>query len=293
MGVETGIQWTHHSWSPWRGCAKVSTGCKFCYAEKWGRRNRAVFGEWGPDGKRVVNADWDGPRRWDRAAARAGERRRIFPSFCDWLEDRDDLAGPRARFLDLIEATPNLDWVLLTKRPGNFDRLVVDAAEADAGGRSLAGRWADGHPPPNVWHGVSVEDQATADARLPVLMATPAALHWVSYEPAIGPVDFGRRLNLLDWIVVGGESGALEKVRPFDVQWARSTVADCKAAGVAVFVKQLGTRPYDSARRISITGPGSHAIEIDLAHPKGGDPDEWPEDLRVREYPAAVAAGAS
>lgn len=168
-------------------------------------------------------------------------------------------------------------------------------------------RFGANWPLRNVWLGVSVEDQRTADERIPELLETPAAIRWVSYEPAIAAVDFfrylrghavaghcvdidggwwhepgkceGARVNCdgrccaptLDWVVIGGESGP--GARPFDLAWARSTIRQCREAGVAVFVKQLGA----NAREDGLLWPRSDR--------KGGDPAEWPEDLRVREYP--------
>lgn len=152
-------------------------------------------------------------------------------------------------------------------------------------------------PLPNIQLGVSVEDQATADERIPWLLKTPAAVRFVSYEPALGTVDFDSETRDglhalgcgdsdhrhraecagLDWIIVGGESGP--GARPFDIQWARNTVAQCKAAGVACFVKQLGTHPYPGS-----LGSG-RMPEMALKDRKGGDWNEWPEDLRVREFP--------
>jgi protein gp37 len=151
-----------------------------------------------------------------------------------------------------------------------------------------------GWPLPNVWLGVSVEDQATADERIPLLLQTPAAVRFVSYEPALGPVDFRwggmslpeyaphRPLPKLDWLIVGGESGP--GARPFDVAWARSAVRQCREAGVACFVKQLGARPFDSAIMLP-TADGGRAV-LGIYSPKGGDPAEWSHDLRVREFPA-------
>lgn len=304
MGVDTGIQWTHHTWSSWRGCAKVSHGCTNCYADALSKRNPAVLGVWGPSGTRVIAKDWTKPLAWDRAAAKAGERRRIFMSMNDWLEDRPELDEPRARLLELIDATQNLDWLLLTKRPENFQSLMerLAAMNGCAGGdvgHDVAASWIDGDPPPNVWLGVSVEDQETADARIPALLKIPAALRWVSYEPALGPVafvqnfgggvvrnwlsgavstgwriDYGRRLN---WVVCGGESGP--NARPFDLQWARNAIRQCSAAGVPVFVKQLGRRPIWSDARM-----------LDLRDKKGGVMDEWPLDMRVREMPEGGGA---
>jgi protein gp37 len=169
-------------------------------------------------------------------------------------------------------------------------------------------------PLKNVWLGVSVEDQRTADERIPVLLSLPAAVRWVSYEPALGPVRFERIESedgeawvnaltgwwsgndtpwpSLDWIVVGGESGP--GARPFDLAWARSTISACREAGVPVFVKQLGAHPVVSvegalvARGLYPTdmGPAGRRPEPwHLDDHKGGDPSEWPEDLRVREWP--------
>jgi len=146
-------------------------------------------------------------------------------------------------------------------------------------------------PLPNIWMGVSAEDQKTADERIPLLLQTPAAIHWVSYEPALGPVDFtnlsppnfinafGHSFGLpsLDWIVVGGESGP--EARPFNVQWARDTIAQCKAAGVACFVKQLGANPGQERD----TKGDWHSWK--LLDRKGGDIEDWPKDLQIREYP--------
>jgi protein gp37 len=166
-------------------------------------------------------------------------------------------------------------------------------------------------PLPNVWLGVSVEDQQRADERIPELLATPAAVRFVSYEPALSAVNFEpylfakhtlteepggifqhRRSRTLDWIIVGGESGP--GARPFDVAWARSVVQQCKAAGVACFVKQLGSRPVDETRNAGLA-PGVASNEFNvrwqLRSKKGGDMQEWPSDLRVREFPVRGDAG--
>lgn len=251
-----------------------------CFAEALSRRNPKTMGVWGPQGTRVVNADWNKPIRWDREAEKAGVRMRVFPSLCDWLEDREELVDVRERFAALIQATPHLDWLLLTKRPESIGL----ASEAFGWGVQSHGL------PPNVWYGVSVENQEYADVRLPHIAGMQAAVRWVSYEPALGPVDFAPWAPALDWIVVGGESSQGGKAaRPFDVAWARGVIDQCRGAGTVVFVKQLGSRPFDSAVRIGIDGPGSHAVALDLADSHGGDPDEWPEDLRVRQQPKIVA----
>lgn len=300
MGVETGIEWAHHTWSPFRGCAKVSPGCKHCYAESQSRRNPALLGTWGPGGLRAVNRDWDGPRRWDRAAGRAGERRRVFPSTCDWLEARDDLVEPRARFLGLVAETPHLDWLLLSKRPELFRPALLGAlghelahGDPDGPAASLARDWLDGRPPANVWYGVSVEDQEYADDRLPLLATTPAAVRWVSYEPALGPVDWARDYGPgpIHWLVIGGESHPKRaEARPFDVAWALAAVGESRRRGTAVFVKQLGGRAFVALSR---TGLDGIVARYATGHPKGGDPSEWPDALRVREFPTQRPAWAS
>jgi protein gp37 len=171
-------------------------------------------------------------------------------------------------------------------------------------------------PLPNVWLGVSVENQQYADERIPLLLQTPAAVRFISAEPLLGPLDFGLNLGVrlvdgsrwsgskpvLDWLIVGGESGP--GARPFDLAWARSIVQQCQAAGVACFVKQLGTNAVCRNDEHDESWPGCTVPLDDEYWPryqgetaplvfrarKGGDPSEWPEDLRVREFPA-VAGG--
>ncbi len=300
MGEQTAIQWADHTFNPWRGCTKVSPGCDHCYAEAWSKRNPAQLGVWGDDGSRVIAADayWRAPLRWDRLAAEAGERHRVFcASLADVFEDRPELERPRERVFETILATPNLDWLLLTKRPELARQVLSSDAWLDA---LIDEHWLDDEvgpraswPLPNVWLGVSAEDQARADERIPILLDTPAAVRFVSYEPALSPVDFTPWLNRparvdevlprVDWVIVGGESGP--HARPFDIQWGCVAVDECRKAGVPVFVKQMGAQPIHAPEHDGATG---YAIE--LSDRKGGDPDEWPEGLRVREIPAVVAA---
>jgi protein gp37 len=251
MGQQTRIEWSDHTFSPWRGCTKVSAGCAHCYAEEQSKRNPKVLGEWGPQGQRAIAAEsyWKDPPRWDRAAHRAGERRRVFcASLGDVFEDRPELVEPRRRLLATIAATPNLDWLLLIKRPEDVVRL------------------AGGELPPSAWIGASVEDQAAAERRIPHLLKIPAVVRFLSVEPLLGPIAF-TTLDGIAWGIVGGESGP--RARPCDLGWIRSVVAQCRAYGVPPFVKQLGRRP----------------VGLRLADDKGGDPAEWPEDLRVRKFP--------
>lgn len=293
MGAESKIEWTDHTFNPWWGCQRVSPGCEHCYAETFAKR--VGLKVWGPSSssERRFFGDkhWREPLKWNAAAEREGRRARVFcASMADVFEERADLVDHRARLFRLIEATTRLDWLLLTKRPENIRRLAAECSWGNV--------W-----PENVWIGTTCEDQARANARIPHLLQVPAAVRFVSYEPALGPVDFTSITSSLgpngeeyfdalscdvdavddvrfggavvDWIIVGGESGG--KARPFDLEWARSVIEQGRAAGTAVFVKQLGARP---------TGDWSDVEQWPekLAH-KGDKIDEWPEDLRVREWP--------
>jgi protein gp37 len=227
MAEHTTIAWTDHTFNPWRGCTKVSPGCANCYAEIMSRRSPAVLGEWGPSGTRAVAAEsgWRKPLRWDRKAAAAGTRRRVFcASLADVFEDRPELAAPRRRLFDLVRRTPHLDWLLLTKRPEKVAPCLPDG-------------WGAGWP--NVWLGVSVEN-ADYVYRADVLRTVPAVVRFVSYEPALGPLADALDLGGLDWVIYGGESGPRHRAE--DKQWARDLHDKCRSAGVAFFHKQSAAR---------------------------------------------------
>ncbi len=321
MGVTTNIAWCHHTFNGWRGCTKVSPGCKHCYAEALSRRNPAIFGEWGPGGTRVVASEamWRQPLAWDRAAKRDGVRRRVFyGSLSDWLEDWDrmivDANGfalatrygtwpweplernpesvsfrrltmddVRVRLLTLIAQTPNLDWLLLTKRPDHWSDAIEAVHQYGTFGSEaerIARRWLDGVPPENVWVGASVEDQRMTNDRIHHLLLIPAKVRFLSVEPILGPVDLeqvdrrtgygsawtdslrGRLYSVspgstnqqpfrdvpkIDWVIVGGESGPNH--RPCQVKWITDVVEQCRRACVPVFVKQdSGPRPECQGR---------------------------------------------
>ena len=358
MGDNTAIEWTDATWNPIRGCTRVSAGCTRCYAERVAARfskpgqpyhGLARMTKDGPrwTGEvRVVEKHLADPLRW-------AQQRRIFVNSMSDLfhEGLSDAAIDRVFAVMAVSETVgrcrrrNCDhdtmacgdagappaghtFQVLTKRPERLRQYL--AQDRRAAWRTAAGtigwRFTDGAldeipwPLRNVWLGVSVEDQATANARIPLLLDTPAEVRFVSYEPALGPVDFaqinrwdgwgnGARVAQpigggLDWVIVGGESGP--GARMFDVAWARSMIAQCRTAGVECFVKQLGALPVDLTR-MPHNGP---ITARDLAHPeiaetlgrqldencqaaclslvdrKGGDMAEWPEDLRVREFPA-------
>lgn len=234
MGELTKINWCHHTFNPWEGCAKVSAECTFCYAMV---RNVRFHGgaHWGKTADRRISADsnWKNPPKWDRAAAKAGERHRVFcASLADVFEARDDLIEPRARLFDMIDETASLDWLLLTKRPENIGRL--------------SGRWAcpktgKARTPSNVWLGTSVGVQATAH-RIETLREQDAPVRFLSCEPLLedlGDVD----LSGIDWVIAGGESG--REARPMDPEWARRLRAQCAEQSVPFWFKQNGGTGLD------------------------------------------------
>jgi protein gp37 len=280
MAETSKIEWTDHTFNPWVGCSKVSPGCQNCYAETL-MDKRMGFAKWGPAGTRVRTsvANWKLPLKWNRQAKRDGVRKRVFcASLADVFEDRAELVPWRAELFELIDATQNLDWLLLTKRPENILRLTPwgwgsveslnqrpEIVPAFGGGMV---RRSDGIRP-NVWIGTSVENQATADERIPELLKVPAAVRFLSCEPLLGPVDLGsirgavfnRRAAIrklvhgpamlnpdqadsvvlpvgIHWVIVGGESGP--NARPMHPQWAMAIRDQCAAAGVPFFFKQWG-----------------------------------------------------
>lgn len=319
MGKDSAIAWTRHTFNPWWGCTKVSAGCTHCYADVFAKRvghGVRLPRIWGQDAERKLASEtvWREPLGWDREAAKSGERARVFcASMADVFEDREDLAPARARLCDVIGRTPNLDWLLLTKRPENAVRLFTAACAAgDEHGRCVCGehvmettgpRGAETSPGTwarNIWFGMTAENQEQYDQRLDAVRGIPAALWFVSYEPALGPLtlrcggcggsyndhlapDRGGCSGLFpDWVIVGGESGP--GARSFDLGWARKLVAQCRAAHVPIFVKQMGDEPRADR------DPAHEAEDLRFTcrarrAPKGGDMQEWPADLRVRELP--------
>jgi len=298
------IEWTEKTWNPIRGCSRVSEGCVNCYAEEIAARFSAPGQAYEGLAKRINHdARWTGQVRFIETKLDAPlhwkKPRRIFVnSMSDLFHEKvkDEWID---RIFAIMATACQHTFQVLTKRPAR----MADYAQALADGRrSLPPVWDEREQrerhweelPPNVWLGVSVENQATADERVPPLLKTPAAIRWVSYEPALGPVDFSAWLPGLDWIVVGGESGP--GARRFDLAWARQTIAQCRAAGTAVFVKQMGSRPTVCRHPVPRDGwepvTGQNGQPILLKSTKGGDMAEWPTTLRVREYPAAAAGTA-
>jgi protein gp37 len=292
MAKTTGIAWARSTFNPWIGCTEVSPGCDACYARELDARHKwGGATHWGPGvpRHRTAASSWAHPLQWNRIAGLEQQTGKVvvqsewngkpgfypvFPSLCDPFDNEVPLAW-RADFWRLIRATPNLTWLLLTKRIGNVEKM-------HPGGEY-----------PNVWIGASVVNQEEAGRDIPKLLQVRSfAKRFISYEPALGPIDFWKikcvgadspfnkyALDQLDQIIVGGESDqGKHKARPFNIEWARSTVRQCKAAGVAVFVKQLGSHPQYEI-------PGRDPHDMWLGDRAGADPAKWPEDLRVQEFP--------
>jgi protein gp37 len=228
MGQNSTIEWTDHTFNPWWGCSKISPGCANCYAETWAKRVGAKV--WGAESARRFFGEkhWNEPLHWNRTSTETGIRKRVFcASMADVFEDRADLDPARAKLWKLIGETPNLDWLLLTKRPA---RILASVPWLD--------KWSA-----NVWIGTTVEDQERADERLPFLLKCPAQKRFLSCEPLIGAVDLSPWIERdafypIDWVIAGGESGA--RARPMLPTWARSLRDQCKAGQIPFHFKQWG-----------------------------------------------------
>ena len=225
MAENSKIEWTTNTFNPWIGCQKVSPGCGHCYAETLS--NRRGWTQWGPQGERVRTspANWKKPLSWNRKAAGNGTRPRVFCASLADVFDNQAPPGAREDLFELIRSTPFLDWQLLTKRPQNFSSF-------------LPGDWGEaGYS--NVWLGISAENQEEYDRRWPLLAQTPAALRFISYEPALESLTLREHPSRPDWIIWGGESGP--DCRPMEPRWAREITAECVESGIPVFGKQWGS----------------------------------------------------
>ncbi len=251
MSENTKIEWADHTFNPWEGCQKVGPGCDHCYAET---RNARFGGgqtvNWGPGAprRRTSAANWRKPLQWNACHeaffAEHGLRQRVF---CASLADVfDNAVSAQWRFdlLRLIVETPNLDWLLLTKRISNAAEMLEQAMRALTIGRE---GWRDNNLP-NVWLGVTICNQEEADRDIPKLLAVPARVRFLSMEPLLGPVRLQPcwlegeweqgAFPSLDWVIVGGESGP--GARPMHPDWARGLRDQCAAAGVPFLFKQWG-----------------------------------------------------
>lgn len=347
MTANSKIQWTDHTFNPWRGCSKVSAGCKNCYAETLSHRNPGTLGIWGTEAQgatRVLASEamWKEPLNWEAAAAKPKvcctdpecdlcegtglvieKRPRVFCAsladvFEDWggpvvnskgeqlfwqhctdtwidgpntsgTETPVTLTDVRSRLFRLIDSTPSLDWLLLTKRPDNIPHMWP----VPQNGRDLLRR-------DNVWLGVSVENQDAAHDRINDLIkvAKYSPVRFLSCEPLLERVDLTFALNVddsfmdanlgwldcIDWVIAGGESGP--NARPCNVEWIRSLRDQCCEADVPFFNKQLGSRIYiDPGDCLGFNDSTFYKVSAK----KGERLEEWPDDLRVRQFPNVPA----
>lgn len=310
MGAITGISWTDSTWNPVTGCTRVSEGCRNCYIARTVPRQ-------GQDPWTVVlhPERLYQPLKWKQP-------RRIFVNSLSDLFHEDVPDEFILECLTVMAIAKRHTFQVLTKRPDRMRKLLSKWGPEDIYlyWRNFSGapREIDSWPLPNVWFGVSIENQETADERISLLLQTPAAVRFISAEPLLGPVDLSRWTECgctsggehcllclsggLNWVIAGGESGP--GARPCDVAWIRSIKEQCKAAAVPCFVKQLGSyvcdrndagfdgdEPASWPMDSDVDDPDNEwdyqgaRIRIRLTDRKGGDWNEWPEDLRVREFP--------
>ena len=246
MGKESAIQWTTHTWNPWQGCKKKSAGCKFCYMY----RDKTKYGQDPTVVVRSKPATFNKPLTWKDPAY-------VFlASWSDfWNEEADEW---REEAFRIIKATPHLTYQILTKLPERIpSHLPKD--------------WGAGYP--NVWIGTSVEDQDAWDKRHPHMNEFAAVQKFFSFEPLIGPIHLWGWYPDKAWAIIGGESGNERGdflYRPCERAWIDWLIQQCRAMGLSIFVKQMGTYL-------------SHHMHLLDRH--GGDWDEWPPEYRIREFP--------
>ena len=317
--MKTNIEWAEHVWNPVRGCSRISPGCLHCYAERDAARKNANPKLPSYRGFAIFNERRE--PMWTSKVELLPEmleiplrRRKPTVYFVNSMSDLFHESLPEEaidRVFAVMALCPQHTFLVLTKRAERMReyltagtcgldarRRVQDLLQPSGSTRHYeeAMRLYEGWPLPNCWLGVSVENDEYR-WRIDHLVQTPAAVRFVSAEPLLGALDLTDCLRdgiptkeqlagplalhymrhgspRLDWVIIGGESGP--GARPFDLAWPRQILADCKAVKVPVFLKQLGTNPREGSFR--------YALEIDPY--KGGNPMDWPRDLRVRAYPS-------
>jgi protein gp37 len=336
---ETSISWTNWTWNPLRGCLEISPGCAFCYAAAYAAR----FSGLGQPYEGLAYFDANGKAHWTGLIRTVPEKlvepirkRKPLMIFVNSMSDlfHEDVPD---EFIAAVFAVMGIarhhTYQVLTKRAGRMANLVSSLTWDDCVNafcrqypRSIdIGFSKPAWPLPNVWLGVSTEDQKRADERIPHLLRTPAAVRFLSVEPLLGLVsltskgyiaatgdhpemygymagpDDGKSVvyktrgealanSGISWVIVGGESGP--KARPCDLAWIRSVVGQCREAGVPAFVKQMGSNPKGNCTDCTLVASERlHCLQCDrFRDPKGGDPSEWPADLRIQEFPGVSQA---
>ncbi len=262
MSSESKIQWTDNTWNPWHGCTKVSTGCKYCYMY----RDKERYGQ-DPETVLRSKSTFNDPLKWQ-------DPKRVFT--CSWSDFFvADADAWRDDAWEIIRKTPQHTYQILTKRPERIKDCLPDD-------------WGDGYP--NVWIGVSVENQEMANARIQLLLHTPAKVRFLSCEPLLGPLYIGNWLKgyspdplgtirTIDWVIIGGESGnetGKYGYRPCKLGWILDIIFDCQDARTPVFVKQMGTHI---------------AKEKGFKDRHGGNDKEWDKAFQARQFPKTLING--
>lgn len=248
MAEKTGITWTDHTLNWWWGCTEVTNECDNCYAREWAARLKGMA--WGDNAPRIKTKSAPNELcKWDRKARKVGVMRRVFAhSMSDVFDLKVDDTWRDEEFAAWRKTT-NLWFLVLTKRPAIPKRYD--------------------YPHEKVWLGTSIGQEKNI-VMAERIIESPARLHWISYEPAIGELPIHKLPREIKWIVIGGESG---DARPFHLEWAFDTVKACKQLGIACFVKQLGAKPFYRGKPFPVSD--SH----------GEIMSEWPDELRVHEFP--------
>ena len=305
MGENSKISWTHHTFNPWWGCTFVegSPACSpcaggkgaVCYAKTWAERvgyseTGTKFPIWGAHAERRYFGDkhWNEPLKWNRDAEKRGVMERVFcMSMGDWAEGRPDQTPHLERLWDVVLNTRNLHWLMLTKRPQLINKLCPLRTK-------------------RIWQGVTAENQHWLDLRWEHLKRVDAEIYWLSVEPMFGrlklPADF-LALNRRAWVICGAQSGA--GAVPVNIDDARYLRDQCLNAGVWFHMKQVGhpvcrndagfegdsleSWPMDTRYVELDSGYQGAPVQVRLKSRAGSDPEEWPADLRVREYPEVTA----
>ena len=268
MGKTTGIEWADATFNPWIGCTPISPACNNCYAEKWSRRFN--YAKWGAGEERQLTTRWNKVEAMSRKAGQQGRRIRVFAASLGDIFDNEVPPEWRRKFWDLVAATENLDWLLLTKRPQNINKMLPDHRD------DMGSKWRGWR---RVYFGTTVENQTEANRRIPVILETAPGPVFLSMEPLLSSVSlrriypsgsptslqlegerqyldplagyqnlYGRRLGArrLSWVIAGGETG--KEARPSKANWFRQIRDDCETTGTPFFFKQWGEYGQDLKR---------------------------------------------
>lgn len=258
MGENSEISWTDHTFNAWIGCTKVSPGCKFCYAEVFA--NKYNLAKWGPNTERyLTTSTWNKPIMWNKRAFKENRRYRVFcSSLSDVFEDRPELIDTRKKLFGLIKQTPCLDWLLLTKRPENIEKLLPEETI-----------------PQNVWIGATCCTQKEYDKNISTLKYLKEKyfikVTFISFEPLLEFIHL--HAGVPDWSIIGGESGFLKDARPMQLQWVKSMIAQIQIHKGLVFFKQTGSQL---------------AKKLQLPDKKGDNIESLPEHLnwlKIQDVP--------